>query len=81
MRGGGYRSAPSDATNRSARPLAGAKGSGRELSPCHAPEFDAALQSGLSATLIGPDAVVKVHFPPALFVEARDRARTLRLWP
>lgn len=44
-------------------------------------EFDAALQSGLSATLIGPDAVVEVHFPPALFVEARDQARTLGLWP
>lgn len=46
------------------------------LSPA---DFHVALQSGLSATLIGPDGVVEVHFPPVLFTEARDRARDLGL--
>jgi hypothetical protein len=44
-------------------------------------EFDAALHAGLSATLIGPDDVVELRFPPHLFVEARDRALAAGLWP
>jgi len=29
----------------------------------------------------GPRGVTQGHLSPDLFVEARDRARTLRLWP
>lgn len=43
--------------------------------------FDAALHGGLSATLVGPDAVVEVRFPPQVFAEARDRARAAGLLP
>jgi hypothetical protein len=43
--------------------------------------FEAALTEGFTATLVGPDAVVEVHFPPTIFIEARDRAVARGLWP
>ena len=42
--------------------------------------FAQAAREGFVATLIGPDAVVEVHIPAALFVEARDRARASGIW-
>ncbi|MDG4649289.1 hypothetical protein P6F26_12610 [Roseibacterium sp. SDUM158017] len=43
--------------------------------------FDAALHDGLEATLVGPDAVVTVRYPPAMFAEAIGNARRAGLWP
>jgi hypothetical protein len=43
--------------------------------------FAAARRDGFRATLIGPDDVVTVHYPPAMFAEARENARDLGLWP
>ena len=42
--------------------------------------FDAALVTGLTATLIGDDNAVEVHFPAHMFRDARDRARAAGLW-
>jgi hypothetical protein len=44
-------------------------------------QFNGAATTGLRATLVGPDAAVAVHIPPALFAEARDRARSTGIWP
>jgi hypothetical protein len=46
-----------------------------------AERFAAAARDGFAATLIGPDAVVEISIPAALFVEARDRARASGIWP
>lgn len=43
--------------------------------------FEDAAAHGFSATLIGPDAVVRVRFPAAMFTEARNRAAAADLWP
>jgi hypothetical protein len=43
--------------------------------------FADAARTGFRATLVGPDGVVTVTIPAALFVEARDRARDAGLWP
>jgi hypothetical protein len=43
--------------------------------------FEAAMRDGFEATLIGPDAVVTVRYPAAMFSEAREHARRLGIWP
>lgn len=43
--------------------------------------FAAALRDGFRATLIGPDEVVTVHYPPGMFAEARQHALLLGIRP
>jgi hypothetical protein len=43
--------------------------------------FAAAARNGFRATLTGPDAVVRVHYPASMFAEAREDARRLGRWP
>jgi hypothetical protein len=45
-----------------------------------AESFARAARDGYPATLIGPDAVVDIVIPAALFVEARERARASGVW-
>lgn len=45
------------------------------LFPFTASDFVNALDTGLTASLLGPDGRVEVVFPPSMFAEARDTAR------
>ncbi len=63
-------------TERFCRPLGNCLGYRVGLLGFTAAGFAEAAETGVEATLIGPDAVIEIHIRPGLFAEALERAVT-----